>query len=207
MSDRLFVATRKGLFAVERTQGRWSVRDPSFLGDPVTAVLPDARDGMLYAALNLGHFGVKMRRSTDGGKTWDEHAVPTYPPQPENLPEGAPPWKLVQVWVLESGGASETGVLWAGTNPGGLFRSVDRGETWTLTSSPTFSGAVYGAAVVPRLPGYLVAGPKGLSWTRTDGRSWTGLSGSAYWAVDCISRHACWAVGPGGRITRVTFGP
>jgi len=135
MSDRLFVATRKGLFAVERSAGRWIVGEPSFLGDPVSAVLPDARDGTLYAALNLGHFGVKMRRSTDGGKTWDEHAVPTYPPQPENLPEGAPPWKLVQIWVLESGGASETGVLWAGTNPGGLFRSVDRGETWTLNES------------------------------------------------------------------------
>lgn len=83
----------------------------------------------------------------------------------------------------------------------------DGGETWTLTNRPTFSGAVYGATVVPGLPGYVAAGPKGLSWTGNDGRSWTALSGSAYWAVDCISRHACWAVGPGGRITRVTFGP
>ena len=135
MSERLYAATRKGLFAVEKTGRRWALREPWFLGDPVTAVLPDARDGTLYAALNLGHFGVKMRRSDDRGDTWHEHAVPTYPPQPENLPEGAPPWKLVQVWTLEAGGAGEPGALWAGTNPGGLFRSRDRGESWTLAES------------------------------------------------------------------------
>jgi hypothetical protein len=107
--------------------------EPAFLGDPVTAVLSDARDNTLYAALNLGHFGVKMRRSTDGGKTWEEHATPTYPAQPENAP--GPAWKLVQVWTLETGGADEPGVLWAGTIPGGLFRSHDRGTTWSLNKS------------------------------------------------------------------------
>jgi hypothetical protein len=133
MSDRLFVATRKGLFTVERRNGRWQALDPAFLGDPVTAVLPDARDGTLYAALNLGHFGVKMRRSTDSGRTWEEQAAPTYPQQPEGAP-GAP-WKLVQVWTLEAGGPDEPGVLWAGTIPGGLFRSHDRGDTWSLQRS------------------------------------------------------------------------
>lgn len=83
----------------------------------------------------------------------------------------------------------------------------DGGETWALVHRPTFSGAVYGAAVVPGMPGYVVAaGPKGLDWTGNDGGSWTALSSSAYWAVECASRHACWAVGPGGRITRVTIG-
>jgi photosystem II stability/assembly factor-like uncharacterized protein len=84
----------------------------------------------------------------------------------------------------------------------------DGGETWTLVNRPTFSGAVYGATVVPGMPGYVVvAGPKGLDWTGNDGRSWTNLSGSGYWAVDCTSLHACWAVGPGGRITSVRFEP
>src|SRR5687768_13903981 len=114
MSDRLYVATRKGLFTVVRKSGRWSMQEPAFLGDPVTAVLPDPRDGTLYAALNLGHFGVKMRRSKDAGRTWDEHAVPSYPSEPEGAPQD-PPWKLVQVWTLELGGTDEPGVVWAGT--------------------------------------------------------------------------------------------
>ena len=134
MSNRLYVATRKGLFTLERKGERWNMPDPAFLGDPVTGILPDARDGTLYATLNLGHFGVKMRRSKDAGKTWDEIATPAYPPQPEDAPKD-PAWKLVQVWSLEAGGANEPGVLWAGTIPGGLFRSRDRGDTWELVTA------------------------------------------------------------------------
>jgi len=134
MSDRLFVATRKGLFTLNRKSGGWSLGDPEFLGDPVTNILHDARDGTLYATLNLGHFGVKMRRSKDGGKTWQEHAVPSYPPQPDSAPKD-PAWKLVQVWALETGGADEPRVLWAGTIPGGLFRSNDGGDSWSLVTS------------------------------------------------------------------------
>jgi hypothetical protein len=82
----------------------------------------------------------------------------------------------------------------------------DGGATWTLVHRPTFSGAVYGAAQVPGLPGHVVAvGPKGLDWTGNDGRSWTSLSASAYWSVGCSSAHACWAVGPRGRITSLRF--
>ncbi|MGH7604552.1 MAG: WD40/YVTN/BNR-like repeat-containing protein [Gemmatimonadaceae bacterium] len=84
----------------------------------------------------------------------------------------------------------------------------DGGATWVPVSRPTFSGAVYGAAVIPGMASTVVAaGPSGLDWTRNDGRTWTNLSASAYWAVDCTSRRVCWAVGPGGRITSVTFGP
>ena len=47
--------------------GGWAAGPPAFLGDPVSAVLADPRDGALYAALNLGHFGCKLHRSDDGG--------------------------------------------------------------------------------------------------------------------------------------------
>jgi hypothetical protein len=130
MSDRLRVATRKGLFTATRRNGRWSLGEPAFLGDPVNIVLDDPGRGSLYAALNLGHFGVKLRRSRDDGATWEELDAPAYPPQPEGA-EGAP-WKLVQIWALERGAPGE---LWAGTIPGGLFRSTDDGATWTLVRS------------------------------------------------------------------------
>lgn len=130
MSDRIRVATRKGLFTITRRGARWEIGAPAFLGDPVSMVLDDARDGTLYAALNLGHFGVKLHRSRDDGKTWDELEAPVYPPQPEGA-QGAP-WKLVQIWSLETGGANENGTLWAGTIPGGLFRSRDHGDSWEL---------------------------------------------------------------------------
>lgn len=122
---KLYVGTKKGLFIVE--DGR--IGAPNFLGDPVSMVLPE-RSGSLYAALNLGHFGVKLHRSDDGGKSWQEVAAPEYPPQPQGTADKTP-WKLVQLWALESDGRR----LWAGTIPGGLFTSEDRGSSWQLVSS------------------------------------------------------------------------
>ena len=71
MSDLIHVATRKGLFNVVRSAGgTWSVEHGSFLGDNCPMVLHDPRTGMLHAALDHGHFGGKMQRSSDGGATW-----------------------------------------------------------------------------------------------------------------------------------------
>jgi hypothetical protein len=36
---------------------------------------------------------------------------------------------------MAAGGADQPGVLWAGTLPGGLFRSNDRGDSWELVRS------------------------------------------------------------------------
>ena len=131
MSDRLLVSTRKGLIEVRRNGAGWSHARAHFLGSPVSAALKDPRDGTLYAALDLGHFGVKLHRSDDDGASWVEVGVPSYEGIGEG--EGAPSLKLI--WTLEPGGADEPGVLWAGTLPGGLFRSGDRGERWTLIRS------------------------------------------------------------------------
>jgi photosystem II stability/assembly factor-like uncharacterized protein len=137
MDKRILVGTRKGLFVLNRAGGDWRIEDVHFLGDPVSMVLFDARTDTLHAALNLGHFGVKMRRSRDGGKTWQETAAPTYPEQPPRAAGAEPeaPWTLQQVWSLEAGGVDRPGVLWAGTHPGGLFRSPDDGDSWELVRS------------------------------------------------------------------------
>ncbi|MEX2449216.1 MAG: sialidase family protein, partial [Rhodospirillales bacterium] len=134
--DRFYVASRKGLLTFERAAKDWAIGDTAFLGDPVTAILPDGRDGALYAALNLGHFGVKMHRSYDRGKTWQELTPPAFPAgskKDESSDAEAPSVSLI--WTLVAGGADRPGELWAGTLPGGLFRSDDRGETWSLVES------------------------------------------------------------------------
>jgi hypothetical protein len=130
--QRAWIASRKGLFELHRGAKGWQIGDVHFLGEPVSNALVDPRDGAVYAALNLGHFGAKLHRR-DGG-TWKEIAVPEYPPQPEGVKEEYA-WKLQMIWSLAAGGRDEIGVLWAGTLPGGLFRSRDRGETWELMRS------------------------------------------------------------------------
>jgi hypothetical protein len=134
VSDRLYVGTRKGLFHLERgSGGSWGIAKVSFLGEPVSIVLPDRRDDTLYAALNLGHFGVKLHRSKAGGP-FEEVCAPHYPER-RQVPDDPATWNVRQVWSLAAGGADEPGVLWAGTIPGGLFRSADRGESWELVRS------------------------------------------------------------------------
>ena len=145
MSDRIYIATRKGLFTADRTNASpssWSITRAAFVGDPVYIVFPDPRDGYVYAALGHGHFGVKLHRSTDGGTTWEECAAPAYPAPPEGAEEiRCPnrgiviPWSLELIWCLAAGGTDEPGRLWCGTVPGGLFRSDDRGSSWTLVRS------------------------------------------------------------------------
>jgi photosystem II stability/assembly factor-like uncharacterized protein len=100
--------------------------------------LADPRDGMLYAALSLGHFGVKLRRSSDEGKTWEELPPPAFP----ELPEGTPPDKMADgrewphrvevMWSLEAGRKDQPGWIWCGTITGGLFLSKNHGKDWEL---------------------------------------------------------------------------
>jgi len=137
MSSKILVGTRKGLFLYERNQGKWSVGQTAFLGAQVPMVLHDPRDESFYAALNHGHFGSKLHRSTDGGRTWSEITAPAFPPKPPDAPEdrcpmrGIPiPWNVELIWTLEMGGPDQPGVLWCGTIPGALFRSTDHGRSW-----------------------------------------------------------------------------
>jgi hypothetical protein len=148
VNDRAWVATRKGLFEIRRRGGSgWQIARTSFLAEPVSMLLPPDDRGHMLAALNLGHFGTKLHASDDAGETWREVATPTYPEQPEGV-EG-PPWKLVQVWSMERVGDT----VWAGTLPGGLFRSGDFGGSWSLVEplwqAPERLGWFGGGAEVP----------------------------------------------------------
>ena len=141
MADTLLVSTRKGLFVVGRAgKDSWAIQRTCFLGDNISLCLADPRDGAWYAALDHGHFGAKLQRSEDRGATWTEIAVPVYPEPPEGHEEKdwmgrTIPWKLIRIWALEPGLPSQPGVLWAGTLPGGLFRSSDRGDSWEMVRS------------------------------------------------------------------------
>jgi hypothetical protein len=140
MQNRILVSTRKGLFELGRGAKNWSIKDASFVGDNVTLALHDPRDGTDYAALNHGHFGIKLHRRDKGKKKWVEITTPKYPEKPEGLVDndgwGKPVnWSTNLIWALETGGPKQKGTLWAGTLPGGLFRSDDRGKTWQIVDS------------------------------------------------------------------------
>jgi hypothetical protein len=100
--------------------------------------MTDPRDGAWYVVLDHGHFGIKLHRSDDRGASWDEVAVPEYPPKPEGFVDismwgNEREWALANIWSLEPA-LDQPGALWCGTVPGGLFRSNDRGESWSLAA-------------------------------------------------------------------------
>ena len=186
MSDRILVATRKGLIIFAREGGEWSIVARDFPGVAVTAALHDRRDGTLYAVLRHGHFGSKLHRSDDAGTSWQELEAPGFPADAAGAPA------LFQVWTMEAGAPEQSGRLWAGAIPAGLFRSEDRGESWQLVRSlwdvperPKWFGGGYDDAGIhsisldPRDPEQLsLAISCGGVWdSGNDGNSWS-LRGS-----------------------------
>lgn len=186
---RALVSTRKGLFEISQADAGWQCQLIGFIADPVSISLFDARDGSIYAALKLGHFGVKMHRRDAGSSTWTEISTPSFPPQPpaDAQENSDVDWKLVQIWSLAAGGADQPGVLWAGSLPGGLFRSEDRGESWQLVEAlwqhPLRREWMGGGAEVPGIHSIcvhpensqhvLVGVSCGGAWLTTDGgASW-----------------------------------
>ncbi|HSI58183.1 MAG TPA: exo-alpha-sialidase [Ideonella sp.] len=185
--DRAWVGTRKGLFELRKAASGWRIHRVSFLSEPVSALAPPDASGRMFAALSLGHFGAKLHASDDGGETWQEMAAPVYPPQPEDAP--GPAWTLVQVWTLDSVLDTQgQPLLLAGTLPGGLFQSADRGASWQLVESlwqrperaEWFGGGydtpgIHSISQYPGRPGeWLVSVSCGGVWHTTDaGAGWS----------------------------------
>jgi hypothetical protein len=184
MSDKLLVSTRKGLFRIVRKRGEWAIEHADFLGDNVTLTITDRRDGTSYAALDHGHFGVKLHRSTQTG--WEEIAAPTYPPKPEGLEEndmwGRPlEWSTARIWAFATGGRDEPGSLWCGTIPGGLFRSTDHGASWEMMRSlwdhPKRRQWMGGGADLPGIHSIIVD-------PRYSNRVWIAVSTGGIWFTE-----------------------
>jgi len=130
-STLLMVGTRKGLWVGRSDEARreWEWSGPHFPMQEVYSVLIDRRGDAprLFAGSSSSWFGPQVYRSDDLGETWDET-----PNGAIRFPEdtGA---TLASVWQLQPGSpAGDDGVVWAGTEPGAVFKSTDRGETFEL---------------------------------------------------------------------------
>lgn len=190
MAGEFLVSTRKGLFTVARNGG-WAISGTAFLGDNVTLAMRDPRSSNEYAALDHGHFGVKLHRRKPG-EDWQEIATPAFPEKPEDLVETDGwgkelPWTVMRIWALEPGGPDQDGLIWCGTIPGALFVSHDHGDSWewvrSLWDHPSrkrwFGGGadypgIHSVCVDPRDADTVRLGVScgGVWRTRDRGRSW-----------------------------------
>jgi photosystem II stability/assembly factor-like uncharacterized protein len=125
----LLIGTRKGLWIARANGDRssWTLHGPDELMSDVHAVAVDGRGDRprLFMASRHWHWGPRVLRSDDLGETW------------EDTPNGAVRFPedtgtaLEAVWAIAPSPA-DPDVVWAGTEPSALFRSEDRGETFTL---------------------------------------------------------------------------
>ncbi|HNT75462.1 MAG TPA: hypothetical protein PKH77_10620 [Anaerolineae bacterium] len=96
------------------------------------AISPNfAADEMLFAGVESGIF-----RSTNGGRAWRE----------VTLPIGYEPVLSLAL----SPAYAQDGTLFAGTESQGVWRSADRGQTWTQATAT--DGAVNGLLLAPDFP-------------------------------------------------------
>lgn len=83
---------------------------------------------------------------------------------------------------------------------------TDDGASWRTGGALPFAGPAYGAAWITgwERAGLAATGPGGLAWSADGGRTWSLADSAAYWAVAFAAPDAGWAVGPGGRIVRLS---
>lgn len=118
----VLVGTKRGAFILESDRARtdWDLRGP--LGDggwSFNDLTFDPVDGTIYAAGHNAWYGTAVWQSADRGVTWTLSS--------EGLTHGEALPRIRQVWSL----VAAHGAVYAGVDPAGLFRSDDRGATWT----------------------------------------------------------------------------
>ncbi len=130
---KLLIGTSKGLIVYQKKSGKWQVEKVHFLGFPVSMVFVDERDGCWWLGLAHRHWGQKLHYSHDQGRTWGEVVSPAFPVGATVKPGKAA--VLKKIWCMGHGGQDKPGLLWLGTEPGGLFVSRDYGQQFQLVES------------------------------------------------------------------------
>jgi hypothetical protein len=129
----LMVGTRKGLWIGRSDEQRstWSLDGPHFLMNAVYSCAIDTRGDSprLLAGAMSSHFGPQVFWSDDLGTTWSET-----PNGGIRFPEDTGS-ALEQIWQLTPGPVDQPDVVYAGTQPSALFRSDDRGESFSMVRS------------------------------------------------------------------------
>ena len=133
----LLVGTQKGAFILSSNLQRktWTLRGPLLKGAEVNDVVLDTRGAhVLYACVNSYWWGANVHMSHDFGKTWSESEGGVRFEESSGK-------KVARVWCVKPGRANEPKVLYAGVDPGALFKSEDSGKTWgevkSLSEHPT----------------------------------------------------------------------
>ena len=162
--ELLYAGSDMGLFRWRESVARWEPM-PSPMQD-VWARAQDPRDPSLILA---GTRPGGLWRSTDAGATWAQADTPGVAAFSE-INRG--PTRVTQILF----DPYEPDTVWSGIEIGGVWRSRDRGRSWTLLQQGLVSGDVHGIAVwrdADGTPHLLATTNKGLHRSTDEGEHWT----------------------------------
>ena len=110
----MLAGTVKGVYHLQRDSlaGRWQMAGRSLEGRHVSSLLYEPRSELVFAGC---HANGGLFASSDGGRTWEERT------------NGLESRHVYSLAALEREGQV---VLYAGSEPAGLHRSYDLGQTW-----------------------------------------------------------------------------
>lgn len=134
--NRIILGTRKGLIILQHNGRSWQLVHETFPGIPISYAMEDHRTGAMWVCVDHEHWGQKLYRSQDGGKTLHEVAAPAYPEDAvfydvwNNGVEK--PAAVTYLWTITPGGDDQPNRLYIGTEPGGVFVTDDGGESFEL---------------------------------------------------------------------------
>jgi len=159
----IFAATNNGVFKSTDFANNWTSKSAGLANLTVRAlVLHPQQLNRLYAATEGGIY-----QSTDGGEVW----IATL---------------TGESFLSLSIHPSTPSILYAGAASGKVFRSINSGADWTLTSTVVADcPAINALAINPATPSIVFAGSRGKGLFRSDngGQSWTtsssGMTGSS----------------------------
>lgn len=130
---KLLVGTSKGLVVYYKQGNKWQVQKTHFLGLPVSVVYVNDITNTWWVGISHYHWGQKLHFSDDNGASWKSVALPKYPYKAQL--SNAQPATLKKIWVIQHGGTQYPNRIWLGTEPGGLFKSEDNGQSFQLIES------------------------------------------------------------------------
>ncbi len=178
MTVHLLIGTRKGGFIATSDAGRreWSLQGPFLKGHEVNHVA-HVGGGRFVMAGKSAWWGPALQISDDAGQTWRETG-------PIRFGEGRG-HSVERIWFIKADPRVQDR-LYAGVDPGALFVSDDRGDSWrevpSLTDHPTRAkwspGAgglmVHSIVFDPSRPARLTVGVSAAGVFRSDddGASW-----------------------------------
>ncbi len=150
----------------------------------------------------------RVLATTDQGNTWNAYDTPLF-----SGPNGG---AFTVDFRDPHHGIVGGGDLGGTLNNARTAISSDGGRTWTLTSPPPVTGAIFGLSYVGQTGRgggnnlgravVITANDGGAAWTPDEGTTWFTLPNvTGFWAVAFATPKAGWLVGTDGRILKISF--